>query len=247
MAASKAQDTKTRFLTKADLWNLDEAKIDWTDKIGARGLVGYDMEYTPKDEAPLDLDANLRKEGAYGSVHKVTCRNKRRQVAAVKQIPLKEHKNNLSKCQDEVDHHRRCPHYHIVQAFGSYIRRDSDNRRSFYLLLFPLADCDLSEYLDSPQSFHKYGKPGSVLPQFFGCLAAALRHIHDNNMKHLDLKPANIVIAPGRRVMITDFSVSLYFQDGKSTTSDPVHTTPMVRSPMPRQFKLIPSSINHQK
>jgi serine/threonine protein kinase len=56
----------------------------------------------------------------------------------------------------------------------------------------PIADCNLRVFLDTdplpPTSL-------SLLRTFFGCLASALRYLHENQVRHKDIKPEVSVVS----------------------------------------------------
>ena len=220
MSSSK---TEKRFQAVADLWNPAEAEVPWTDEKGKFGEVGFDIEYKGR-LPPIDVDSYVIDEGSFGSVQKVTTAGGK--IGVLKQIKRpSDDQHVIDAVREEVANHRRNPHYHIVQAFGSYNVVD---RETFCLLLTPKADCNLQQYMERPEKYVGCGAPKIILPQHIGCLASALHRIHQNDSKHLDLKPTNIVLK-GNRILITDFGVTRHFLV-KSSSSSRVETTKRVRS-----------------
>ena len=50
-----------------------------------------------------------------------------------------------------------------------------------------------------------------VLRQYFVCLSEALRYLHEQNVRHKDIKPGNILIDKYGAIMLTDFGISKKF------------------------------------
>ncbi|KAF2257373.1 kinase-like protein [Trematosphaeria pertusa] len=71
----------------------------------------------------------------------------------------------------------------------------------------------------------------ATLRTFFGCLAASLAYLHDNSVRHKDIKPQNILVRSGN-VLLTDFGLSRDFADDiGSTTSGITPSTPRYSPP----------------
>jgi serine/threonine protein kinase len=118
---------------------------------------------------------------------------------------------------------KRMRHRHIVQLIGSYT-----DPKYFSLITSPVADKNLASFLaDIPNSRENI----PTLRTFFGCLATALRHLHDNHVRHKDIKPQNILVR-GIDVLFTDFGISFDYQDASSdTTSGSTAMTPKYCAP----------------
>lgn len=52
-------------------------------------------------------------------------------------------------------------------------------------------------------------------------VADALEYVHDHNRLHLDVKPGNIMVAPGNRAVLIDFGISKHYDDvsGENTST----------------------------
>ncbi|KAF2733021.1 kinase-like protein, partial [Polyplosphaeria fusca] len=106
------------------------------------------------------------------------------------------------------------------------------------ILMSPVAEMDLKSFLERLCANMKASialdgvqQEISSLRAFFGCLAASISFLHDNRIRHKDLKPQNILIAGGT-VVLTDFGLSRHFTDGQgSTTSGPTSATPRYSPP----------------
>ena len=93
----------------------------------------------------------------------------------------------------------------------------------------PVADYDLKYYLmiyPMPKENFAY------LRSFFGCLASALKYLHEQNCRHKDIKPGNILVKGGS-VFITDFGTSLDWTEDQleATTGRPTAFTNTYAAP----------------
>lgn len=158
----------------------------------------------------------------------------------------------LSDCLVEVEHLHKLRHPHIIQLVGSYIQG-----KQFSVLLYPVADYDLTKFYDevldaiesrennaASKSFetgdHRISALGNdenkilAMWTFFECLSSGLDYIHQRFTKHLDIKPANILVKKdsiyrplGYRVYIADFGISKSFISLDHTqTEDSAGRTP---------------------
>lgn len=99
---------------------------------------------------------------------------------------------------------RRLQHEHIVKYVGSFT-----DKKDLGILMSPVAECNLAEYLEDAST---QIKQHPTLRTFFGCLAKALAYLHDENIKHRDIKPQNVLVYK-TRVFLTDFGLSHDFLD----------------------------------
>jgi serine/threonine protein kinase len=79
----------------------------------------------------------------------------------------------------------------------------------------PVADCDLRVFLE------RTPLPKSdlmALRRFFGCLCSGVLYLHENKVRHKDIKPANILVKEST-VLLTDFGTSQDFADNTMTTT----------------------------
>ena len=115
---------------------------------------------------------------------------------------------------DEVKHLQRIRHAHIIQLMGTYCQ---NNR--FNILLYPVADFDLHSLMDSMTNS---AMPAHLKPAYrrnlvraFGCLSHALAHIHQKGVKHMDIKPRNILVKHRRRegMAMDDIDLRFYITD----------------------------------
>ncbi|KAF1828174.1 kinase-like protein, partial [Decorospora gaudefroyi] len=98
---------------------------------------------------------------------------------------------------------KRLKNQHFVQYIGSYT-----TVRSLDLIMTPVADCTLAEYMEELGTTAS----DSTLQSFFGCLATSIAYLHTNRIKHGCIKPNDILIHRSS-VFIADFEDSLDFSD----------------------------------
>lgn len=117
-----------------------------------------------------------------------------------------------SRFEQEVHALCRLRHPHIVRLLGAYW-----DTTSLTLLMKPVAEYDMLSYLrlNSPRL------PVAGVRPWFNCLVSGLRYIHDQQVIHGDIKPANILIKDDR-VFYTDFGLSKLMSD---TSLDPGFVT----------------------
>jgi serine/threonine protein kinase len=79
----------------------------------------------------------------------------------------------------------------------------------------------------------------SLLRGYFGCLASALRYLHERQIRHRDIKPPNILVK-GDNVYLADFGIALDWSEmtRATTTADtaksPIYCAPEVARSEPR-------------
>ena len=117
---------------------------------------------------------------------------------------------------------KRVKHRHVVEFVGSYT-----DIKYMGLLMSPVADMDLSTYLERADSATR-----RELRTFFGCLARALEFLHEQHIRHKDIKPSNILVHRGN-VLYTDFGLAFDFtdRDGSTTVSMVNGMTPKYCAP----------------
>lgn len=125
---------------------------------------------------------------------------------------------------DEVVHLTRLNHAHVVRVIGTYVKG-----RELSILLYPVADCNLEDYLhdiyDNPKPIllDEWWDDYYTMQSFYHCLSSALKHIHKNFTKHMDIKPQNILIIKSSKrskPMIADFGIARSYQSLEDTETD---------------------------
>jgi hypothetical protein len=133
-------------------------------------------------------------------------------------------KKAIANFERELGIYKRLSHSHLIQYVGSYT-----DPRYVAILLTPVADCNLGELLGrTPFPSDKQ----SFLAQSYGCLTSALAYVHENCVRHKDIKPSNILIHR-QNILLADFGAALDFRDrdGSTTTGVPNELTRRYCSP----------------
>ena len=96
------------------------------------------------------------------------------------------------------------------------------------IIMLPVADMNLQTFLEKADIDNT---SRSFLRPFFGCLTSALSYLHDNRIRHKDIKPSNVLIKHDQ-VYLTDFGTSLDWSGcDNSTTVTAPPTTPRYCAP----------------
>lgn len=152
--------------------------------------------------------------GRYGTVDQVFSANTGR-VYARKRIvrghsPLADERL-LKQFESEIQALKRLWHPHIVKFKGSYT-----DSRCLGIIMLPVAEMNLDEYLKEASQADNLRR--RRLRSFSGCLATALAYLHQQNIRHNDIKPQNILVA-NSNIYLSDFGTSRSWgTEGQSTT-----------------------------
>ena len=156
---------------------------------------GEHIKIADAEPLPLEFIKEYGK-GSYGSVRKYQ-HSFSGAVYACKEQISPEARSHLLR---EIDRLRKLGHRHIVQFVKSYQRGDR-----YGILLKPAATTDLKKllvrYRTNGFDYDRDAKDRRrdrivlkpILLTSFGCLSQGLAHIHNCNIRHKDIKPANIL------------------------------------------------------
>ena len=149
---------------------------------------------------------------------------------------------NLNKEQalKEVEHLQKLKHPHIVRVIGTYIMP-----RKLSILLYPVADYTLDVFLESIESglpIHERTSRLYASSTFLRCLAKAVAYIHESLIKHMDIKPKNLLVRDMRnsticnqgnyKIYIADFGIARSYQSFEDCeTESPVSFTRTYAAP----------------
>lgn len=209
--------------TKSDFLNAQRLVL--TKALFLEQEDGKHRHFSDSTELPFNKTAELG-VGSFGVVERVVSTISHREYAR-KRIPRGRTFHNdrkiLKDFENELSNLKKLSHYHIVELVGSYT-----DSRSVCLLMAPIADCNLKEYLDAELTTERR----SPLCTFFGCLTSAVHYLHENRVRHKDIKPQNVLVKGGDHVYLTDFGLALdYSEAGRSTTTAEVVKSPRYCSP----------------
>lgn len=130
----------------------------------------------------------------------------------------------------EVQHLYKAQHAHIVRLVGSYVIG-----LDLAILTYPCAEWNLEQFFGFARTAHKFtAKCASALRQFFTCTAKVMDFLHSFPIKHMDIKPQNLLVRdistsdadePNQyKLYFTDFGISKAYEsvdecDTESPTS----------------------------
>ena len=126
--------------------------------------------------------------------------------------------------ETEIERIKKLQHLHVIRYVKSWRRGNKCG-----VLLEPAASTDLRKYLkryesnaynpqrDTRERFPERAALEPTLLNAFGCLSLGLLHIHDRNVRHKDIKPANILLDHPHghtpRFLWADFGLAYDFGD----------------------------------
>lgn len=113
-------------------------------------------------------------------------------------------------------------HPHVTRLVGGYSTTDT-----LTLLLLPVADCNLSQYLGGCSSGLTADVP---IWEWFKCLSSGLHHIHEKGVRHRDIKPSNILVN-NHRLLYSNFGSSNLVAEEESTGSGSADFTEQYAAP----------------
>jgi len=120
--------------------------------------------------------------------------------------------------EQEISVIRALDHPHIVEIHLTYEDKDR-----FYIVMEPLADCDLEAFLAIHTPTPITSAQTKMIRKWYLCLANTLAYIHSKGIRHKDIKPRNILIK-GEEIIFADFGSShIFIDEGNSTIEGPSH------------------------
>lgn len=154
---------------------------------------------------------------------------------AIKEIPISDTRARL-RLRKEIKHLRLCHHPNVLQLKEVYIIEQEEWIDRTFLVTQPWAQASLQRLLEDRANsgdgmsrlcpwyrlHHLDPWPSFVRQCIFG-----LEHLHNNKIRHKDLKPDNILMAdesdgdflkPRVRVIIADLGISKAYVEAEKTT-----------------------------
>jgi tRNA A-37 threonylcarbamoyl transferase component Bud32 len=124
-------------------------------------------------------------------------------------------RNQLIEFEQEVGVLQKISHPHFVCFVASFT-----DLASFSLILEPVASDVLTLMLERQTRDQPLSDTDvSTLRQSLGCLSTAVAYLHQQKVRHKDIKPGNILVS-GRRVLLCDFGVSLDWSNSEHSTTE---------------------------
>jgi hypothetical protein len=153
--------------------------------------------------------------GSFGQVDHVVGRLSLVSFAR-KRIPrgksFKRDQQAIKSFQNELKALKTLSHRHLVKLVSSYT-----DRNWVGLIMKPVAECNFEYFLSGEDIDQIYRQ--TCVRRFFGCLATAVDYLHQNQIWHKDIKPANILVK-NQAVLLTDFGTSHSWSDDTRSTSN---------------------------
>ena len=195
-------------------------ELDWSGR-------GQHVEYRIQEEKDIPLKSEkILGHSATALVESVMCRR----IRLARKLIRCNRRLSKEDAITEVEHLQRLHHAHIVRIVGTYTLRNN-----LAILLYPAADQNLEEFIDDTEATAEQDRQfqAKSLCTFFGCLSSSIDFLHKNNVKHMDIKPKNILIRPieikgyiegGRlqryKVYIADFGIARSYKSATEVETD---------------------------
>ncbi|KAJ8116775.1 hypothetical protein OPT61_g1869 [Boeremia exigua] len=233
----------TRILAKGPVFS-----SEWMRHLDARGILtneldwsgrGEHVEYASRDESKIPLRSeHILGHGFQAIVECVRCRR----VRLARKTIFCSRSLQKTEAISEVEHLQKLRHSHIVRVVGTYTIG-----KRLAILLYPAAQWNLTEFMaevnkrsysltvnssenpfDSPKTQTWSGV--EAITTFFGCISNAVLFIHTQNIRHMDLKPGNLLVRPTEpgspwfsstyKIYIADFGIARAYKSAADSETD---------------------------
>lgn len=214
------------------------------------------VDFNSDETLPL-LQGRFLGHGMNGGVYETVCQGlplawKRRYCR--RQIDINERR--------EIEILKKLSHSHIIKLLGTYTHGPF-----LGLLLWPVAACDLATFMEDVDNLlqgraadntdhlpmlHRlkqldidtsmdmqFIQASAIirLKQKIGCTSSAIAYLHQNHIRHKDIKPSNMLVS-AHGLWVTDFGTSTDFSTfGESITQNGERGTPKYFAPEVADFE----------
>lgn len=213
---SKYRSEWNRYLLQKGLIPNPNEELNWSGR-------GQHAEYKVQEKTQIPLASEeIIGHSATAIVDKVKCR---RILLARKTIrcSIRMKRNDAVV---EVEHLQKLKHIHIIRIVGTYVIGNE-----LAILLYPVAEWNLEIFLEEkPLSIQDQDDGLTELLTCFPCLANAVEFLHTNTVKHMDIKPQNILIKSVQeqvKVFLADFGIARSYTTALEAETDSL--TPFTR------------------
>jgi serine/threonine protein kinase len=187
-------------------------ELNWSGK-------GQHVEYTKAEEVEIPLKAEkVLGHSATALVESVICKRIRLARKTIECTRRFSREDAIT----EVKHLQSLQHSHIVRAVGTYL---VGNHLS--ILIFPATEYNLETFKSEVDAGLEVGI--AYLIRFCKCLASTLDFLHSKAIKHMDIKPKNILVRDLRsckskkglfKVYIADFGIARSYPTAADSETD---------------------------
>jgi serine/threonine protein kinase len=189
--------------------NTEELKFDETEESqyfkhfksvgqGGFGFVDIVEAVIEKEGKPKLLEGDAERSASR--------RYARKTVPIMDNVPLLK----LADLRREAENLKKVIHRHIAKLELDYLKENDKGKIFFVLITSPYANGDMRNFLVHKRIFAvepwEHYHRQQVL-RWFGCLARAVQFLHKHNIRHMDIKPENILVH-AENVLLTDFGIS---------------------------------------
>lgn len=134
--------------------------------------------------------------GSFGDVFKCLSRDDGKYYAIKKSRERYKGKSDRTRKLQEVAKHEQLPkHPNLVQFYKAW------EENGYLYIQTELCQCNLTEYLEHNELSEK------MVWEFLADLLSAIKHLHDSDLIHLDIKPDNIFLTKDGIFKLGDFGL----------------------------------------
>jgi serine/threonine protein kinase len=129
----------------------------------------------------------------------------------------------MSHLKNELSVLKELSHPNLVKLVGAYT-----DATYCHLIMYPVADQNLADLMRASQE--RPQDPSDRLLRWVEDLCSALVYLHGRGVKHLDIKPQNILVK-GDQILLADFGTAKSILSDGTTSYEKVVVTPMYCAP----------------